>query len=136
MTRINVALVALLAAVGAWGCSRSTDTIAQKAKELEQRTTRLQSELSQSSARINELEQRLAQEQSLARSAQRDLETLNVRFKLRTDERDAVQQQFDSLIKTLETALGQVKAARAATTIEQLPAPRETSTVKVSITGG
>ena len=81
-----------------------------------------------------DLDQRLAKEQARTRAVEVERDAVTTRLKSRTDERDAVQHQFDGLVKTLESALGQVKAARAVTTSDQLPRAI-LSTVKV-VPGG
>lgn len=111
-TTLGLSAVALLAAF-TWGCGRGQDSLAVTNKNLESKIARMQSELADLSARVLELDQRLAKEQARTRAVEAERDAFATRLKSRTDERDALQGHFDGLVKTLESALGQAKAARA-----------------------
>ena len=135
MTRTTVGLVAIVLFAGfTWGCGRGPDSLAAANKSLEARLTKLQSDLAEVNAKVFSLDQRLAKEQARTRAVEAERDTLALRLKSRTDERDAVQVQFDGLVKTLESALGLVKAARNASP-EQSPAAKAVSSIKV-VPGG
>lgn len=135
MTRTTFSLctIAVFAAF-AWGCSRGPDSLAVTNKNLETKLIKMQSDLADLSSKVLDLDQRLAKEQARTRAVELERDAVTTRLKSRTDERDAVQQQFDGLVKTLESALGQVKAARAANVNDQIPRA-VLSTVKI-VPGG
>ena len=137
MTRTTVGLSAIaLVAAFSWGCGRNPAPLAATNKTLETKVAKLQADLADINARFVELDQRLAKEQARTRAVEVERDAIALRLKSRTDERDAVQLQFDGLVKTLESALGQVKAARAIPASEQLPTPRETvNAIKVLVPG-
>jgi predicted nuclease with TOPRIM domain len=137
MTRTTVGLSAIaLVTAFSWGCGRVPDPLAAANKTLESKVAKLQSDLTEMNARFVELDQRLAKEQARTRAVEAERDAIALRLKSRTDERDAVQSQFDGLVKTLESALGHVKAARGIPASEQLPTPRETvNAIKVLVPG-
>jgi chromosome segregation ATPase len=113
MTRTALTLSVLAFAALTWGCARGPDSITQTNKSLESKLVKLQGDLAELNGKVLDLDQRLAKEQARTRAAEQERDALATRLKSRTDERDAVQVQFDGLVKTLESALGQAKAARA-----------------------
>lgn len=137
MTRTTIGIIAVpVLAAFIWGCGRGPDTLAATNKNLESKIAKLQSDLNDVSARMLDLDQRLAKEQARTRTVEAERDAFAIRLKSRTDERDAVQTQFDGLVKTLESALGQVKAARANTGSDQLPLPRAAVSAVRTVTGG
>ncbi|MFO0937399.1 MAG: hypothetical protein U0798_12890 [Gemmataceae bacterium] len=105
-------------------------------KNLETKLSKIQADFAELNAKVIDLDQRLAKEQARTRSLEAERDAMANRLKSRTDERDQVQQQFDGLVKTLESALGTVKAARANSGNDQLPVPRAVlSSIKV-VPGG
>ena len=106
-------------------------------KALETKLIKMQSDLAELNARVLDLDQRLAKEQARTRAVEMERDAFATKLKSRTDERDAVQGQFDGLVKTLESALGQVKAARAnINNNEQLPTPRAALSAIRTSSGG
>jgi chromosome segregation ATPase len=114
MTRTALGLSVLAFAALTWGCARGPDSLSQTNKSLESKLIKLQGDLAELNGKVLDLDQRLAKEQARTRAAEQERDALATRLKSRTDERDAVQGQFDGLVKTLESALGQAKTARAA----------------------
>ena len=138
MTRTTFGLctIAVFAAL-TWGCGRGPDSLAVTNKALETKLIKMQSDLAELNARVLDLDQRLAKEQARTRAVEAERDAFAGKLKSRTDERDAVQGQFDGLVKTLESALGQVKAARAnINTNEQLPTPRAALSAIRTSSGG
>ena len=137
MTRTTISVIAVtVLAAFIWGCGRGPDSLVATNKNLEIKIAKMQADLTEMNARMLDLDQRLAKEQARTRLVEAERDAVATRLKSRTDERDAVQTQFDGLVKTLESALGQVKAARANTTTETLSAPRAAVSTMRAVTGG
>jgi predicted nucleic acid-binding Zn-ribbon protein len=136
-TRDKVALACLLL-LGAWGCGRGPATADLQKKQLETRTAKLETDLSETTARLNEAEQQIAREQARTRAAERAAEQkltaaegkftreqargaalerekddLYGRLKATVGQRDATQAQLDSLVKKIEGVLVETRAAMA-----------------------
>jgi chromosome segregation ATPase len=117
-TRDKVALFGLLL-LGAWGCGRTPAAAELQKKQLEARTTKLEADLADATARLNEAEQNVAREQARGRALERDRDELLAKLRQTAGQRDATQAQFDTLIRKLEGVLGETRAAMAK------PAPDE-----------
>jgi hypothetical protein len=129
-TRDKLALFSLLL-LGAWGCGRTPATADLQNKQLEARTAKLEADLTDATARLNESEQTIARDQARFRTAERaaeeklakelargkalerDRDELYAKLKQTLGQRDATQAQFDTLVRKLESVLGESKAAMA-----------------------
>jgi hypothetical protein len=127
-TRDKVALFCLLG-LGAWGCGRGPATADLQKKQFETRTAKLETDLADTTARLNEAEQQFAREQARYRAAERTAQDVLTREKARghalererddlygrlkatAGQRDATQVQFDNLVKKLEGVLVETKSA-------------------------
>ncbi len=128
--RDKLALFFLLM-LGAWGCGRSPAAADLQKKQLETRTAKLESDLADTTARLNEAEQQIARELARGRAAERDAQIkltseqargqalererdeLYSRLKQTSGQRDATQAQFDTLVKKIEGVLVESKSAAA-----------------------
>lgn len=145
-TRDKFALFCLLL-LGAWGCGRGPATADLQKKQLESRVAKLEADLSDTVARLNEAEQQYAREQARGRAAERDAQIklskeqarghaiekerddLYGRLQQTTGQRDATQAQYETLVKKLEGVLTETKAA-----MSKLPADEKTSTTSANRT--
>jgi chromosome segregation ATPase len=123
-TRDKLALFGLLF-LGAWGCGRTPAAADLQKKQLEARTAKLEADLADATARLNEAEQTTARDQARFRAAEekltkelargkaleRDRDERYAKLKQTATQRDTSQAQFDTLVRKLETVLGETKAA-------------------------
>jgi predicted transcriptional regulator len=109
-TRDKLALFGLLF-LGAWGCGRTPAAADLQKKQLEARTAKLEADLADATARLNEAEQTIAREQARGRTLERDRDELYAKLKQTATQRDASQAHFDTLVRKLEGVLGETKAA-------------------------
>ncbi|HEY2786801.1 MAG TPA: hypothetical protein VGJ05_17705 [Fimbriiglobus sp.] len=152
-TRDKLALFFLLM-LGAWGCGRNPASADLQKKQLENRTAKLEADLSETTALLNEAEQKLARELARGRAAERDAQIklgnekshglavererdeLYGRLKQTTGQRDATQVQYETLVKKLEGVLVESKASMAKSVLdEKAEEPTKATTTTVKRTG-
>ena len=121
MTRANKALVVMvLASLGVWGCAQEQNHGSTNARirALESKNAKLEEDFQAVVAARAEVRNKLRAAEQKARrvealAQQRD--DLLQQVKTRTDERDALQIQFDQLRKGIRSLLGQADSASLGT---------------------
>lgn len=125
--------VALL--VSAWGCSRSGSTgtaLTERIQSLEAKTLRLEEDFRSASAQRDQFKRKLGAEEEARAQLQIEVERLQLVVKdlnetkaqlaIRTGERDAMANQYESFRKNLREMLGQAETALAKPEAPAIPA--------------
>jgi chromosome segregation ATPase len=123
MIRINKTfLFLMLAALGVWGCSKSSGDVreANRLRALEVKVNKLEDDLQTAEAardllhqKVENLEKERAQVARQVQILMKERTDLRQQVQNRTAERDAVQSQYETFRKEIRNLLGQAEAAAA-----------------------